>query len=115
MKIKNILYHKGDFYLTQGAPGNQAGRIKKTKFSTIKNRGNGWSEEKIHSKLFLEVENNGDVNTIEIAREFHENIGRITTKKLEKIEQLKNKDINIINDSSMVNEIIKEMKEIIIQ
>ena len=113
MEITDIEYQKGDFSLSQGAPGNQAGRIKKTGDSIKINRGSGWYEEKTPSKLFVKVRDGKKIESLEIAHEFHESIGKITQKRLEKIDQLKGRKIEKKDDIPIVETIVDEMVKII--
>ncbi|MDR3173627.1 MAG: hypothetical protein LBU19_05205 [Treponema sp.] len=111
VKIVNIIYQQGNFYLSQGAPGYQAGKVTR-KDDTLKiNRGTGWYEEKTPSKLFIGIENNGKSEVIEIANYFHKNIGKITQKRLERIKQLKGAEIEKKNNASINDTIIDAMKD----
>jgi hypothetical protein len=111
VKIVDIIYQPGNFNLSQGAPGYQAGRATR-KGDTLKiNRGTGWYEERTPSKLFIGIENNGKSEVIEIANDFHENIGKITQKRLEKIEPLKGIEIEQKNNASINEAIIDAMKD----
>jgi hypothetical protein len=111
MKIIDYYYQEGDFTLSQGAPGKQVGKVEKKGDVKKTNRGNGWYENKTPSKLSVIVDNEGKKEKINIEDEFHENIGRITQKRLTKLDQLKGKDIKNDNGRKIEEVIIDELKK----
>lgn len=95
---RGIFHEKGDYYLTPGAPGREAGKKDKKYGDYRINRGTGWYDNIVSAKLLLLFEIDGENYKFDILSKFKDKLEwqKLTTKRVALIEEEMPDQIEVI-------------------
>ncbi|WP_144517727.1 hypothetical protein [Bacillus sp. FDAARGOS_235] len=110
-KTLSIEYTKGDFFLEQGAPSHEFGKITRTGKSKKENIGSGYNATYISAELLLYIKINEHTYPLSILKQIKAafNWKKITQKRVELLKETLPETINITNpvkDNSLNNFVI---------